>query len=410
MVVGAYIFWISCFLVFYNYFGYALITYFFNRFTKSNPISLSTNLWPSVSFIVAAYNEENCIEAKILNSLDQEYPADKIEYIFITDGSTDLTPQIVQKYPAIQLMHTAKRLGKSAAINRAVDKAKNEILIFSDANTTLNKKATQIMASHYSAPHTGGVAGEKRVISTTSAEGAAGSEGLYWRYESFLKKIDSEFFSVVGAAGELFSVRKNLFEAVSESVILDDFVISLKVAQKGYRFLYEPKAYAIEPPSFSIKEEQKRKIRIAAGGFQAIGILWRLLLFWKTPKLSFLYISHRVLRWVCSPLCLIAAFVSNFLLMLDSPFYAFLFGLQVLLYLVAFLANQSSHESIRHKMFRLPYYFVFMHISVIQGFFRFLQGKQSAAWDKVQRNHSVILEKPVIPKEQNLMREEIKIN
>ncbi|HEV7621113.1 MAG TPA: glycosyltransferase family 2 protein [Flavisolibacter sp.] len=385
-------------MIFYNYFGYALIIFFLNRLGfKKRADFIDTEDIPGVSFIVAAYNEEDCIEKKIFNSLAQDYPSDKIEYIFITDGSTDQTPAIIKQYPAVQLFHRAERMGKTAAINRAVDQAKNEILIFSDANTLLNKHATKNIVKHYSDPGTGGVAGEKRVIETTNSDEAAGSEGLYWRYESFLKKIDSDFYSVVGAAGELFSLRKSLYEPVPSKVILDDFVISLKVAQKGYRFVYEPGAYAMELPSFSIQDEQKRKIRIAAGGFQAIGMLWKLLLFWKNPRLSFLYISHRVLRWTTSPICLVAALISNFLIIINSFsfFYTISFALQLAFYLASLTAYWSSKESKWHKMFKVAYYFVFMHISVIQGFFRFLHGKQSAAWEKAKRNSSILLERHV---------------
>jgi biofilm PGA synthesis N-glycosyltransferase PgaC len=223
--------------------------------------------------------------------------------------------------------------------------------------------------------------------SVGSNETATG-EGLYWKYESFLKKTDSEFYSVVGAAGELFSLRRELYESIPDEVILDDFVISMKVAQKGYRIIYEPNAYAMELPSFSIKDEQKRKIRIAAGGFQAIGILGSLLLFWKNPRLSFLYISHRVLRWTLSPLCLIIAFVSNLFLSFQSanPVFKILFIAQLIFYLIAIIAGFVSSSNKKLKIFKLPNYFVFMNASVILGFFRFLRGKQPVTWEKARRS------------------------
>src|SRR5438105_2463342 len=184
------LFWISCFIVFYNYAGYAMIVYLLNTFKKRKS-AITNDFYPTVSFIVAAFNEADCIEEKIKNSLTQEYPADKIEFIFITDGSTDKTMDIIRQYPSIRLLHLAERKGKSAALNRAVQNARHDILIFSDANTNLNKEATQYIARHYKDPRTGGVAGEKKVVSATPGQDQVGDgEGAYWKYESFLKKTD----------------------------------------------------------------------------------------------------------------------------------------------------------------------------------------------------------------------------
>lgn len=392
-------FWIvvfvaSCFVVFYNYAGYAILVYFINQLKRTKKTGIDfVETFPSVSFIVAAYNEESCIEKKILNSLRQDYPAEKIEFLFITDGSTDGTAPIISRYSEIQLLHQTERKGKSAALNRAVLAARNEILIFSDANTFLNAEATRNITRHYADASVGGVAGEKKVVSVSESPDEVGAgEGLYWKYESFLKKIDSEFYSVVGAAGELFSLRKTLFEPVPDSVILDDFIISMRVAGQGYRIVYEPEAFAMELPSFSIRDEQKRKVRIAAGGFQAMVMLRSVLRFWKHPKLSFLYISHRVLRWTLSPLCLLMAFISNLVLFINTDMLVFkaLFLGQLAFYGMAVAASLIASKNKSFKVLRLAYYFVFMNVSVVQGFFRFLRGKQPSAWEKASRNQPVL--------------------
>ncbi len=417
-----YLFIISFSLVFYNYAGYAILAFCLQKLipVRSIPAAspLSQSNLPSISFIVAAYDEEALIREKILNSLGQRYPADRIEFIFVTDGSTDRTPAIVSEYPSIRLLHDPRRAGKSAAVNRAVEKAAHDILIFSDANTTLNADAVLLIAGHYRDPSVGGVAGEKKVIPLTDTAGApkgtspasAGTsaastgaspastgaspaspgagEGMYWKYESRLKKIDSDFYSVVGAAGELFSLRRKLYEPLPEDTILDDFVLSLRAAQKGFRIIYEPNAYAMELPSFSLGDEQKRKIRIAAGGFQAIGMLSSLFLFWRHPRLSFLYISHRVLRWTLSPLCLILAFISNLVLCFsaDNQMFKTLFGLQAAFYAMAWLSRIPSLANHQFgKILKIPHYFTFMNVSVILGLFRFLKGSQSAVWEKARR-------------------------
>lgn len=386
MIFGELFFWISCLIVFYNYAGYAVIIFLLNKFQKKKNPVVPQDYYPSISFIVAAYNEEDCIQKKIVNSLEQIYPSEKIEFIFITDGSTDATADIVRKYPSVQLLHSSIRSGKTAALNRTVEYAKNEILIFSDANTVLNNEACLNIAKHYFDKSVGGVAGEKKVISINS-EDATNSEGFYWKYESLLKKLDSDFYSVVGAAGELFSVRKNLYEPVEPKVILDDFVISMKIAQRGYRIVYEPGAFAMELPSFSMEDEKKRKVRIAAGGFQSIIMLPEAFFFWKHPKLSFLYISHRVLRWTLSPICLVLAFISNMVLafFFDNIIYRLVFAIQILFYLSGLLYSLFPALGKRITILKLPYYFSFMNISVFQGFFKFVQNKQSAAWEKAKR-------------------------
>jgi len=390
MLFWKYVFWISCFVVFYNYAGYAIILFIVNKFRNRRHSDPPAGYYPSISFIVAAFNEEDCIKKKIINALEQVYPSDRIEFIFITDGSTDATPDIVRNFPSVQLLHSKERNGKSAALNRAVLSASNEILVFSDANTILNKEACLKISRHYFDSSVGGVAGEKKVIALSDhEENAANSEGFYWKYESMLKKLDSDFHTVVGAAGELFSVRKSLYEPVSPEVILDDFIISMKIAQQGYRIVYEPGAFAMELPSFSIKDEKKRKVRIAAGGFQSIAMLSEALFFWKHPKLSFLYISHRVLRWTLTPLCLILAFVSNLVLVLFpfTRFYGMLFALQVVFYLSGLAYWFFPILGKRLSILKLPYYFVFMNISVFQGLIKFLRRKQSSTWEKAKRTN-----------------------
>jgi poly-beta-1,6-N-acetyl-D-glucosamine synthase len=285
-------------------------------------------------------------------------------------------------------LHSPDRAGKTAALNRAVAEAAYDIIVMSDANTLLNPDAVARSAAHYAQDNVGGVAGEKKVVLQTGQDMELGSgEGAYWKYESFLKKTDSAFWSVVGAAGELFSFRKSLFEPVDPTVILDDFVISLKIAGKGYRVIYEPDAYAMEAPSFSVKEEAKRKVRIAAGGFQAMGMLTSLWRWHRHPRLTFLYLSHRVLRWAASPFCLIIALISGTVLGVVEPgwFFRDLWFAQLAFYAFAGLALILPLKG-PLKLLKLPYYFVFMNVSVLAGLRRHLRGRQPAAWERSKRS------------------------
>lgn len=390
------LFWLSLALVFYNYAGYPLLLFAWNRLHRRTAFVSDPAYTPTVSFIVAAFNEEDCIEEKILNSLAQDYPADKIEFLFVTDGSSDKTMEIILQYPTVRLLHDDARRGKSAALNRAVKEARHDILIFSDANTVLNPGAVRQITRHYAIEKVGGVAGEKKVLANRGQKDEVGTgEGLYWKYESALKQLDSDFYSVVGAAGELFSLKRQLYRPVAPEVILDDFMISMQVAQRGYRIVYEPQAYAMELPSFSLHDEQKRKVRIAAGGFQAMKLLgWKA--FGRYPRLLFLYVSHRVLRWTVSPLCIVLAFLANLVLALaaDALPYRVLFAGQALFYVMALVASFGSSRAPAFKLFRLCYYFVFMNVSVILGFFRYLKGGQSAAWEKARRSTSTSVPRP----------------
>ena len=265
---------------------------------------------------------------------------------------------------------------------------KTDYVIFCDANTFLNEKAIKEIVKHYKDEKIGAVAGEKKVVDSSEKINTAGAgEGLYWKYESFLKKIDSDFFTVVGAAGELFSIRTKLYEPIAANILLDDFIISMNICKKGYKVVYEPKAYAQEAPSFTMKDEQKRKIRISAGGFQSVILLKELLNVFKYGKLSFLYISHRVLRWVLCPLLLPAIFITNLYIITtgNSYLYLLLFILQIIFYALAFLGWVFSTKNLKVNIFYVCYYFVFMNIAMYIGFNRYLANKQTVLWDKATR-------------------------
>jgi len=386
------LFYASFFILFYNYIGYGILLYILTKIRRlvKRPRETQAAFEPAITLLVAAYNEEEHIREKIANTLALEYPEDKCHFIFVTDGSSDRTMDIIREEPRIQLLHIPDRKGKTAAINRAMPFVQTPIVIFCDANTMLNKEAIRNIVKHYADEKTGGVAGEKKVISREKGD-AASTEGIYWKYESFLKKLDAELYSVVGAAGELFSIRTALFQPVEEDVVLDDFIISLRINLKGYRIAYAPDAYAMEEPSFSIEEEHKRKVRISAGGFQSIVMLKALLNFFKYPVLSFQYISHRVLRWTLCPLSMPILFISNLLLVVitGSTFYSIILAAQLVFYTVAFIGYQQAKQHVKSRFFYIPFYFVFMNAAVYQGFSRYLQKKQSAAWDKSKRSKTV---------------------
>ncbi len=384
------IFWISVFLVIYTYVGYGFILFLMVKlkrlFGKSDVIPEKPNVFPEVTFVVAAYNEEDWIVEKIKNTLELEYPKDKIRYFFVTDGSNDRTPEIIQQYSEIQLFHRPERAGKIAAVERIMEFVETPIVIYTDANTMVNKEAIYNIVRHYEDPKVGAVAGEKRITMLSEDAANAAGEGIYWKYESSLKCWDSELYSVVGAAGELFSLRTEMYEAVPKDTIIEDFYMTLRIAQKGYRVRYEPNAYAVEGPSASVKEELKRKIRIAAGGIQAIVRLAPLLNIFKYGTLTFQYVSHRVLRWTLAPLVLPLILATNIALAMNiGGMYSAILMLQILFYAFAAMGYIFEQKKIKIKAFFVPYYFCIMNYAVYRGFWRNFMGSQSVMWEKAKR-------------------------
>ncbi len=381
------LFWMGLFVVFYTYVGYGIVIFLSSKVRNQNKplIPIQDKDLPEVTILVAAYNEEQCIEDKITNTLNLDYPRERLSIYFVTDGSTDHTPELVKKFHAVKLFHDRQRRGKIHAVNRVMKYVTTPIVVFSDANTVLNPTAIRSIVSHYQDDRVGGVAGEKRIYQNGEDNASGSGEGFYWKYESFLKKKDAEVYSIVGAAGELFSVRTALFEEPPENTIIEDFWLSLTICAKGYRFVYEPEAYALETASASVKEEWKRKVRICAGGFQAMARLKHLLNPFRYGILTFQYISHRVLRWTFAPAFLPVILFSNFWLAAVDPVYSWMLLPHVGFYFVALCGYCYRDRKIAIKGFFVPYYFLVMNLSVYAGFLRYVKGNQSVMWEKAAR-------------------------
>ncbi len=396
------------FLVFYTYLGYGLVTWFLVRIRRGQSIDdemplTQLSYLPDVTMVVPAYNELAYLPDKLQNCLDQDYPSAHLHLLFVVEGSTDGSAEYLgtmqARVPNLTVISGTNRLGKVTAMNNAMRQVTTPITIFTDANTQLNPEAVSRLAKRFELENVGAVTGEKR-INVHSTEAAAGSgEGLYWRYESFLKKLDAQLHTIVGAAGELFAVRTELYEPVEPDTLLDDFIISLRIAGRGYRVEYAPDAYALERPSHSVGEEMKRKVRIATGGFQAIRRLAYLLNFFKYGWLSFQYVSHRVLRWAVTPFCLPLLFLLNLLILAQLyggpviqaqglvavTFWWFVLAGQTVFYLTAYMGYVLENRQTRWKLTFVPFYFVFMNWCVLLGFARFCNGNLSGVWEKSKR-------------------------
>ncbi len=392
----AVLFWIFLLIIFYTYLGYGIILYILVKIKEifvKQKIKVIPDQLPEVTLFITAYNEEKIVELKMKNCRELSYPSKLLKIVWVTDGSNDKTMELLNKYPDVKVLHRPERRGKTSAMNRGMTFVESPIVVFTDANTMLNREAILEIVKEFTDPIVGCVAGEKRVLSKEIDSATAG-EGIYWKYESTLKALDYRLYSAVGAAGELFAVRKVLFEPMPADTLLDDFILSLRIAQKGYKIAYCNKAFAMEAASLNMKEEEKRKVRIAAGGLQSIWRLRSLFNILRYGWLSFQFVSHRVLRWTLTPLLLFLLIPINGILAFQGdPVYIGLFILQGLFYLMAITGYQLEKKKVRNKLLFVPYYFVFMNINVMQGFIYILKNNGSGTWEKAKRDDNNDLSK-----------------
>jgi cellulose synthase/poly-beta-1,6-N-acetylglucosamine synthase-like glycosyltransferase len=389
------IFWVLAGIIFYTYVGYGLLLFVLvnikRMLGRKHPQTIPVVEEPAVTIFITAYNERSVVKDKMMNTLALDYPSDKLRILWVTDGSTDGTPDLVRACGGSLVYHEPERRGKIAAMNRGMKFVTTPIVIFSDANTLLGKNSIRRIVQKFLDPRTGCVSGEKRIAMQESETASGSGEGLYWKYESMLKKWDAELYSAIGAAGELFAVRTSLYEEVEPDTLLDDFMISLRVAQRGYIIQYDAEAYAIESASVNMKEELKRKIRIAAGGIQSVMRLLPLLNIFRYGWLSFQYISHRVMRWTITPLCLALLLLINVHLASETglftmSIYPALLWMQLFFYVAAFLGWMLENRSTRIKLLFVPYYFFIMNLCMYLGFLRFIRNRQSVTWEKSMRS------------------------
>lgn len=389
------IFWIALFIVFYTYLGYGIVLYLLVKLKELliKPIKRKLpedSTLPEVTLFITAFNEEEVVDEKMKNSLELDYPEDKLHIVWVTDGSNDGTnEQLRTRWEGkATVLFQPERQGKTAAMNRGMKLVNTPIVVFTDANTMVNQEAIREIVLAFEDTRVGCVAGEKRIAVQTRDGAAAGGEGIYWKYESTLKALDARLYSTIGAAGELFAVRRKLFEEMEQDTLLDDFILSLRIAMQGYTIAYCTEAYAIESGSADMHEEEKRKVRIAAGGLQSIWRLRPLLNPFRYGILSFQYVSHRVLRWSLTPILLFLLLPLNTLLLCmgaSCEIYGTILILQILFYILGLLGYYLSTRQIKNKLLFIPYYFLFMNVNVLKGIGYLRKKRGTGAWEKAKR-------------------------
>ena len=373
------VFW-SCFgIIAYVYLAYPVVIWSLARLFGHvpRPPAVTDEDLPFLSLLIAAYNEEAVLEDRINNALALDYPRHRLEIVIASDGSTDRTADIVRKYDnqGVRLLDYSTRKGKSSILNRAFCEVKGDVVVLSDANTFMEPGAARNLARWFCDPAVGVVCGRLELRDPKTGRNV---DGLYWKYENFLKVCEASLCASLGVNGAIYAIRRRLFSPIPENTLIDDMIIPLQCRLRtGFALVYDKHAKAHEETAPSITSEFRRRVRFGAGGFQTIGLLWPLL----HPRhgwLAFTFLSHKVLRWI-GPFALLGLALSNTILW-EHPIYAWLLACQIVFYLVALLANFLPAKSRVSRLVKMTSLFTYMNVALLVGFYRWLQGNQKAAW------------------------------
>jgi len=380
------VFWLSCIFLLYVYLGYPALLLLLSRLRRA-PSREFGGSTPRVALIVSAYNEQGVIEAKIKNCLALDYPSGLLTIVIASDGSDDGTDEIALRYASmgIQLVRSPQRAGKSAVLNLACRHASGEIFIFSDANAMYSPDAVRQLVRHFADPGVGYVVGNARYVEDPSKAAAADSEGLYWKLETWLKKKESDFGSVVGGDGAIYAIRRELYTPL-RSTDINDFLNPLQIIVRGYRGVYAPEAVCFEEAGDTFEKEFNRKVRIVSRSLNAVRRAPRVLLPWTQPRHCFALYSHKILRWF-APCFLLFALAAN-LLLWPILFYRVLALAQLGLYLLAALGWAANRKGRAPRVLYVPYYFVLVNLAAALGVLKCLTGSLSATWSTVRQEES----------------------
>jgi cellulose synthase/poly-beta-1,6-N-acetylglucosamine synthase-like glycosyltransferase len=384
------LFWLSVGLVVHTYFIYPLVLfaayslaqlrtdwrYLFVRRDRRVP-ELHEDALPKISFLIPAFNEEACLPRKVTNLCEMDYPREKVQFIFVSDGSTDATSEILKALPDpnLETIILPHRSGKATALNRAVQQARNEILVFSDASTLFAPDALKKLVRHFENAQVGAVCGALQFKASRESQQ---TEGIYWKYECMIRLMEARLGATLTASGAVYALRREAFVPLDPRTVLDDFVIPMNARKSGYQVVYDPEAIATDFAPESIEGEFRRRVRLATGSFQSLSFLLRV----KMGAFGrFAFVSHKLLRWIL-PLLLCTLLVSNVAL-LRGTFYLTIGIFQFFFYLWAGFGF-AFRERMRRMRFGLLAYFVLaMNFAFLLGLFRSLTSHDEATWQRI---------------------------
>ena len=366
------LFWTSVFLVVYPYFVYPALLALLRRVAPRPPRKAAIE--PTVSLLVAAFNEEDVIAAKIENSFALDYPAERLEIVIASDGSSDTTNAIAARYAdghRVRLVAFPVNRGKLASMNDVIPELTGEIVVLTDAASMLTPASIRVLVANFADPAVGAVSGAYLV--RNPARAALGTqEDFYWRFETSLKAAEADLSSTLGAHGALYAIRRALYPFPESGVINDDFVIPLRIVARGYRAVYEPGAVAVEEAHEM--EGFRRRVRITSGNIQQLRELPRLLMP-PRPLPLFFFVSHKAMRLLVPP-AMMACLLAN-LFLLGSPLYVILFVAQLAFYA---LALSGAAFALRPRLLRLPYYFSMVNAALIVALFEQAVHRRPVSW------------------------------
>jgi poly-beta-1,6-N-acetyl-D-glucosamine synthase len=374
------LFWTGFLALDWHYFGYPLLMFIQSR-VAAVPIKKDENYLPDISMVIPAYNEADVIRRKLQNTLAIDYPPEKFQILVIDDGSGDGTPDIVREFPRVTLIQQTERGGKPGALNRGFAESNGEVVVMSDASPDYEPDALRKLVRSFADPCVGIVVGELLLWDEENA--VAKPAGLYWKYEAAIRRWESKTGSTVAVHGNMFAIRRHLFDPLPTDVVNDEFSIAMNIIRKGYRVIYEPEAISYDDASGNMSDEFKRRSRINAGRFQALfnaGYLTTV-----PTETAFRLFSHKLLR-ALSPVFMGVVAVTNLLLAVGkgSWIYRLLFAGQLGFYGSALAGWYAEKSGTKIKLVSVPYYFVSSNLAALVGLSRWVRGKQRVTWQKRQ--------------------------
>ncbi|HUP50653.1 MAG TPA: glycosyltransferase family 2 protein [Thermoanaerobaculia bacterium] len=371
------LFAVSAVVTFYVYFGYPVLIWTMARL-RPRPVRKG-EVTPSATLVVPVYNEEKVVGRKITNSIALDYPADRLEVLFVSDGSTDGTAAIIRSAGAANVrLLELPRSGKAAALNTGAEAARGEILVFTDANVELAPDALRILARSFADPEVGGVSGRKKSIIRRGADTTELGENLYWRWDQWQKELESAIGSIFAADGTLYAVRRSLYVPIDDPAQADDIAISARVVLQGYRLTIEPDAVAFEEAPAEGWDEFRRKVRVTNHSVRALlnlgGALWR------SGFYSVELLSHKLVRHLI-PFFLLAIVFSSAVLAVHSTVLRIILLLQAAFYTLAAAGALLRRTRIgSNKLLSVPYYFCLVNAAALAGVFSILRGRRVREW------------------------------
>ncbi|MBA3243066.1 MAG: glycosyltransferase family 2 protein [Acidobacteria bacterium] len=375
------LFWAGAAALFYTYAGYPVLVW---AVSCLRPRAVRRGeLTPEVTVVITAYNEERDLASKLENTLALDYPKGKLDIIVASDCSSDRTDEIAREFAprGVRLHRQAERLGKTAAQNAAVELARGEVIVFSDATTLYQPDVLRVMAPSFADPSVGCVAG-RLVYVDASGSGVGRGAKSYWGYETFLKRHESRACSLIGASGCLYAVRRAAYVPLYHEAC-SDFIIATKMVEQGLRAVYEPDAVCTEETNRQGGKELRMRVRVIT---QTFTDLWRHRAMLNPLRGGFYsveLVSHKVLRYLV-PVFLAVVLVSTALLATGSVFFAALLAGQVLFYLMAAAGWLLERAGLRVRLLALPHYFVLANLASVLAFFKFLSGERYARWEPIR--------------------------